>query len=155
MKILGIIEVVVIFLFTINACNRAGASYIDLDTGEPVMLVKDSLTGRMVNVETGKPVRLYVDKKTRDTIYGPTGEVVNYKLRKTEDGKYVYAGEFKREGDNWKEKFEDGDYKLKSGDHKKKTNDEGDIKVKDGEGGWRNRGSESEIAYALMHKFDN
>jgi hypothetical protein len=117
------------------SCQPANA-YVDLETGETVTLEKDSTTGKIVNAETGKPVRLYVNKRTKDTIYGPTGAVANNKLRRTEEGKYVYLGddnERKIKGDGYKEKSEDGDYKIKDGDYKKKVDEDGDVKIKNGD----------------------
>jgi hypothetical protein len=125
-----------------TACQRANA-FVDLETGETVKLEKDPETGAMVNVETGKPVRLYVNKSSRDTFYGPTGEIVNNKLRLKDDGTYVYSGEMKRKsGDDgeykikdgdYKEKYEDGEYKVKDGDYKKKVEADGDVKIKNGD----------------------
>ena len=124
-----------------TACQEANA-FVDLETGETVNLEKDSVTGAMINVETGKPVKLYVNKKTNDTLYGPTGEVVNNKIKLNDDGRYVYAGDFKskseRDGDykvkdgDYKEKYDDGEYKIKHGDYKKEVEADGDIKIKDG-----------------------
>lgn len=138
--ILGLVGLIAVISWT--ACQPANA-YVDLETGETVKLEKDSVTGAMINVETGKPVTLYVNKKTKDTIYGPTGAVVNNKLRLNDDGKYIYAdaseynggddGEYKVEGDDYKEKYEDGEYKVKDGDYKKKVEADGDIKIKDGD----------------------
>jgi hypothetical protein len=134
--VLGVIALVATLGWA--SCQRANG-YVDLETGETVTLEKDSTTGKMVNVETGKPVRLYVNKRTKDTIYGPTGAVANNKLRRTDEGKYVYLGEDgddderKIKGDGYKEKWEDGDYKIKDGDYKKKVDEDGDVKIKNGD----------------------
>ena len=94
--------------------------YLDLNTGEGVDLEKDDKTGLMVRTDTRKPVEIYVDTKTNDTIYGPTGKVIN--------GNVVRLGE-------WKYKYEDGEYKIKNdeGDYKKKVEKDGDVKIKDGD----------------------
>ncbi len=123
-------------LFTVvvfAACENKD-SYVDLSTGEKVELVEDSTTGRMVNAETKKPVRIYVNTATHDTIYGPTGKVINNEVVKTSDGKYVYKD------DEMKIKTTDTDSKIKIDengdgdyDYKKKVERDGDIKIKDGD----------------------
>ena len=138
--ILAMAGIISVILWT--ACQPANA-FVDLETGETVKLEKDPETGAMINVETGKPVKLYVNKTSRDTFYGPTGEVINNRLRLEDDGTYVYSGEVKRKsGDNdeykvkdgdYKEKYEDGEYKVKDGDYKKKVEDDGDVKIKNGD----------------------
>ena len=94
--------------------------YLDLSTGEGVDLEKDSKTGLMVRTDTRKAVEIYVDTRTNDTIYGPTGKVIN--------GHIVKLGE-------WKYKYEDGEYKIKNddADYKKKVEKDGDVKIKDGD----------------------
>ncbi len=133
-----------------TACNSANGTIaaIDLETGEDITVVEDTSTGAMLNAETRKPVKLFVNKKTRDTIYGVTGEVVNNSISMGSEGKYVYYGKvtdgdykMKREQDgnykikdgDYKEKYDDGDYKVKYGDYKKKIDKDGDIKIKDGD----------------------
>lgn len=94
--------------------------YLDLSTGDRVDLEKDPGSGVMVRTDTKKPVEIYVDTKTNDTIYGPTGKVIN--------GQLVKLGE-------WKYKYDDGDYKIKNddADYKKKVEKDGDVKIKDGD----------------------
>ena len=94
--------------------------YLDLNTGDRVDLEKDSSTGLMVRKDTRKPVDIYVDTKTNDTIYGPTGEVIN--------GHVVKLGE-------WKYKYGNDEYKLKNdeADYKKKVEKDGDVKIKNGD----------------------
>jgi len=128
-----------------TACNRAQGSVraIDLETGEAITVVEDSSTGKMVNMKTRKPVKLYVDRRSRDTIYGPTGQVVNHHLRMTDEGHYTVAGDFKlkREADGdyklkdngYKEKYENGELKIKHGDYKKEVEPDGDVKIKKGD----------------------
>lgn len=94
--------------------------YFDLNTGKSVELEKDPKTGLMVRTDTKNPVEIYVDTKTNDTIYGPTGKVINGHVVKLGDSKY---------------KYEDGEYKIKNdeADYKKKVEKDGDIKIKDGD----------------------
>lgn len=130
------------------ACEPANAKYIDLATGEVVILERDEEKGEMINVETGKPVRLYVNSKSEDTIYGPSGKIVNNELVRLND-MYVYNGDedykLKLEengdyeekiGDEYKAKSDaDGDYKEKIGDNNKvKYSKDGDYKRKRGDG---------------------
>src|SRR4051794_17164033 len=91
MKLIGILVIAGIAT-GIYACSNANANgrYLDLNTGETVELKKDSATGLMVNAETGKPVHIYVDTKTHDTIYGATGQIINGKVVKANNGKYTY-----------------------------------------------------------------
>lgn len=93
--------------------------YLDLNTGDRVDLEKDSSSGLMVRTDTKKPVEIYVDTKTNDTIYAPTGKVIN--------GHVVKLGE-------WKYKYDD-EYMIKNddADYKKKVEKDGDIKIKDGD----------------------
>jgi hypothetical protein len=122
----------VFFLFAASAAvglasckDETKSGYYDLNKGEDVALVKDERTGLMVDADTRKPVYIYVDESTNDTIYGPTGKVINGEVV-LEDGKYKY-GDLKIKQD------EDGDFKIKDGDYKRKVEADGDIKIKDGD----------------------
>ena len=141
--------VLFVLLIGWSACNRADGSFkaLDLESGEEIVVVKDENTGKMINKETGDPVELYVERRSKDTIYGPTGEVVNNKLRINQEGRYVYygkikdgdykykaeEGEYKVKDGDYKEKYEDGEYKVKRGDYKKKVEADGDVKIKQGD----------------------
>jgi hypothetical protein len=143
-------KLIKLFLFAIvagtlwSSCSDSKTRYVDLATGQTVSLVKDEKTGLMVNAETGKPVRLYIDTRTHDTIWGPTGKVVNGNIRLRDNGGYRYIDDNGREveytygagGESPKVKTDDdGSYKVKSddGDYKKKVEKDGDIKIKDGD----------------------
>jgi hypothetical protein len=116
--------------FVWMSCQRTEARYIDLATGEPVVLEENTETGEMVNVETGKPVRLYVNTTTKDTIFAPTGKIVNNEVILTESGMYVYADD-----EEYKLKLEkDGGYKEKWGDDNKvEVEKDGDVTIKKGD----------------------
>jgi hypothetical protein len=103
--------------------DKTESEYYDLNRDKPVKLVKDENTGLMVDADTKQPVYIYVNTETKDTIYGPTGEVINGRVIKSEDGKYKY-GDLKIKQD------EDGDFKLKDDDYKKKLDADGDAKNK-------------------------
>jgi hypothetical protein len=143
-------------LLLATACNRNEGRFLNLTSGETVELVKDD-NGRLVDKESGEPVMLYVDQRTADTIYGPTGRVVNGYLDYDEDDNvFVYddgdreikidGGEYKIKGNGVKEKgdFDGSEYKYKDGnvtikrdggDYKeegngytKKVDEDGDVK---------------------------
>jgi hypothetical protein len=109
---------------------KENARYVDPNTGRTLSLVKDESTGLMVDEETKKPVYIYVDTETKDTIYGPTGKVINGQVI-LDGGQYKYA-EFKIKGDDYKMEVEkDGDITIKDGDNKTKVEGEtGEKKTK-------------------------
>lgn len=121
----------------VSSCQNSQSRYLDLNTNKYVSLKKDSVSGYMMNSKTGEPVDVYVDTKTRDTIYGMTGEIVNGKVHKTNEGKWIV----KMDGDEYKAKSEsensakvkiEGDeYKSKNGNHTVKE-EGGDIKIENG-----------------------
>lgn len=111
-------------LLAIAACRRE-PTYLDLNTGDMVKLEKDS-SGIMVNAETHQPVKLYVNTATHDTIYGPTGDVVNNKLARR-DGRYYYT-----EDEDWKAMNapRPAPAAIPSGVEKIKVEKDGDVKIK-------------------------
>jgi hypothetical protein len=119
------------------SCNR-NPRYLDLNTNKYIDLKKDSVSGYMMNSKTGEPVDLYVDTKTHDTIYGTTGEIVNGKVQKTNEGKWVVktnGDEYKAksESDNSaKVKMEGNEYKAKNGNYTVKREGDGDVKIENG-----------------------
>jgi hypothetical protein len=129
MKTLTGILMSVVTMAVVTACADSKERYVDLSTGEPVVLVKDDQTGLMVNAETKKPVRIYVDTRTHDTIWGKTGAVINGSVSKSSDGVYVYSND----DDSKVKTDEDGSSKVKDGDYKKKVDEDGDVKIKDGD----------------------
>jgi hypothetical protein len=88
-----ICQVLCVFLFSAAWFACDDARYIDLKTGERIRLEKDSVSGLMVDSKTKKIVHIYVDTRTDDTIYGPTGKVINGNLWKNDHGGYTYSGE--------------------------------------------------------------
>jgi len=107
--------------------ERTKSGYYDLNTGKSITLVKDEITGLMVDAETRQPVYIYVNRKTKDTLYGATGEVINGQVVKTDNGSYKYGNLTIKED-------EDGDFKIKDGDYKRKSDEDGDVKSKDEDG---------------------
>ncbi len=110
-------------LVLFSACKQH--RYVELTSGDSIDLVKDE-NGKMVNSKTHEPVYIYVDTKTDDTIYGPTGAVINGHVIKTADGKYKYddgGDEFKFKSDDYKIKVDGDEIKIKDGDKKIKIED--------------------------------
>lgn len=135
MKTILLVTGSIALLSLMYACENADARYVDLNNGRTVKLVKDSTSGLMVDAETNEPLDIYVDTETRDTIDGRTGAIINGKVRKEDDGRYVYLREEKspnRTAQVQADNEPTGAYKIKSGDYKKKVEKDGDIKIKDG-----------------------
>jgi hypothetical protein len=126
MKRTFFLSMIASLLVLISCKDRTEGEYYDLNREKSVKLVKDENTGIMVDADTRQPVYIYVNTNTKDTIYGVTGEVINGKVVKMEDGKFKY-GDLKIKQD------EDGDFKLKDDDFKKKIDADGDTKTKDGD----------------------
>ena len=120
------------------ACNRnTDARYLDINTGDSLAIMRDSATGAYVDAQTGKPTSaIFVDTRSRDTIYGPSGKVVNGYVQKDDHGVWVV----KENGDELKAKAEDGskvksegdEYKEKSGSYTRKVDGDGDVKIETG-----------------------
>lgn len=134
-----------------TACEPANAKYMDLNTGLEVTLERDDESGEMINVETGEPVRLYVNSKSKDTIYGPSGKIVNNEIIRLHD-MYVYNGDddyklqLEKDGD-YEEKYGD-DYKVKSdadGSYKEKIGDDSKVKYDEDGNYKRKRGDAHKI----------
>jgi len=137
MKTVKIFSAAAIFALGISACSdNREAKVLNLATGEEVYVV-ESENGIMVDRETKKPVLLYVDREKKDTIYGPTGKVVNGKIERMNDGVYLYddGGERKIKIDDDEYKIKDGEVKIKreDGEYKYKDEDGATIKQEDGE----------------------
>jgi hypothetical protein len=111
---------------TLYSCSENEGEYIDLETGKTIKVEKDEKTGAMVNADTKEALYIYVDTKKKDTILAATGEVINGKVVKTDDNKYVYD-------DGSKLKIENGETKYKDGDYKLEVEKDGDINIKDGD----------------------
>jgi hypothetical protein len=125
-------------LFLILSSCKNNSRYLDLTTHENIAPRKDTVTGYIMNSKTGEPVDYYINTKTHDTVYGPTGEIVNGRIHKNEEGKWIVSSnsdEFsaKSQSDNTaKVKSEGGDYKLKQGSYTVKKKANGDLKIENG-----------------------
>src|SRR4030095_17131422 len=126
MKRVLIMSAVTATLLLYGCEERTKSGYYDLNTGKTITLVKDEITGLMVDAETRQPVYIYVNRRTKDTLYGATGEVINGQVVRTDNGSYKYGNLTIKED-------EDGDFKIKDGDYKRKSDEDGDVKSKDEE----------------------
>lgn len=63
--------------------------YYDLNSGEEVKIISDSLTGLAIDSSSNIPVEFYFDKTSRDTFY-QTGLKVNNLLFKNKEGLYIF-----------------------------------------------------------------
>ncbi|MEJ6982072.1 hypothetical protein WG906_16505 [Pedobacter sp. P351] len=116
---------------TATDMNTSEASYVNLSTGEPVTIVRDTEKGHYVYSDTKQPIEkdlFFVDVNTRDTLYGTSGVVVNNAVIKSPEGSWTLNEELViRDGDNIKIKTADGKLKMDGDEMKYK---EGDTKVK-------------------------
>jgi hypothetical protein len=126
-----------------DGATVSNASYVNLSTGEPVTIEKGT-SGSYIYTESQKPVEeelLFVDVSTGDTLYGPTGVLVNNAVIRDDAGMWTVDGaKVKQDGDELKVKSGDAklkvdgeDAKLKVGDSKVKT-DDGESKTKTPQG---------------------
>lgn len=119
------------------SCNTK-SRYLDLSTNERISLKKDTTSGYTINSRTGEPVDMYVDTKTHDTIYGITGEIVNGRVHRTEEGKWVVKVardeyQAKPESENRANVKQGGDeYKSEHGSYEVKMEGNHDVKIENG-----------------------
>ena len=113
-------------------------TYVDLNTGKEVYIVRDESTGYATDSIAKVPVEFYVNTSTNDTLFR-TGQVVNHMLVQ-EDGKWkldetkvkVDGDEIKIKDGDSKLKIDGDESKMKDGDYKKKV-DGDETKIKDGD----------------------
>jgi hypothetical protein len=113
-------------------------TYVDLNTGKKIYIVKDESTGYAIDSIEKVPVDFYINSSTNDTLYR-TGMVVNNMLVE-EDGKWklddtkvkIDGDKIKIKDDSTKVKIDGDKSKEKSGDYKEKMNGN-DGKIKDGD----------------------
>lgn len=111
--------------------DTTDATYVNLSTGEPVTIVRDTEQRQYIYSDTKQPVEddlIFVDINTKDTLYGTTGVVVNNAIIKTPEGTWTLNEEMIiRDGDEIRIKTADGKLKIDDDEMKYK---EGDSKVK-------------------------
>lgn len=113
-------------------------TYVDLNTGKEVYIVRDEATGYATDSIAKVPVEFYVNTSTNDTLFR-TGMVVNNMLIE-EEGKWkldetkvkIDGDEIKIKDGDSKVKVDGEESKVKDGDYKKKV-DGDDVKIKDGD----------------------
>ena len=113
-------------------------TYVDLNTGKEVYIVRDESTGYATDSIAKVPVDFYINTSTNDTLFR-TGQVVNNMLVE-EDGKWkldetkvkVDGDEIKVKDGDSKLKIDGDESKMKDGDYKKKV-DGDETKIKDGD----------------------
>lgn len=104
-------------------------SYRELNTGKTVYIISDPQTGWAIDSISRVPVEFYIDN-SGDTLF-QSGLVVNNAIMKA-DGKWMLdETKIKRDGDQIKIKFPDGDKIKMDGDEIKVKDEDGKIKVED------------------------
>lgn len=121
-----------------NEAQVEPGTYVNLNTGKEIYIVRDESTGYATDSIAKVPVDFYVNTSTNDTLYR-TGMVVNHMLVEEEGTWKLDETKVKIDGDEIK--IKDGDSKVKvdgeeskfkDGDYKKKV-DGDDVKIKDGD----------------------
>ena len=124
---------------TVTATSEA--SYVNLSTGEPVTIIRDSEKDQYVYSDTKQPVEkdlFFVDVNTRDTLYGTSGVVVNNAVIKSPAGTWTLnesmvernGDEIKIKTDSTKMKIDGDEMKYKEGDGSKVKVDGDESKTK-------------------------
>lgn len=103
-------------------------TYMDLNTQKTFTLRHDSQSGYYTASDM-TPLNIYVNTTTRDTFSGPEGLLVNNALVFTNGAYSIDELKVKRNGEGYKVKSEDGEYKEKLNENEYKLKD-GDVKVK-------------------------
>ena len=114
---------------TAETNNFETRSFMDLKTGTPLTLRRDTVTYRYVDVNTGREVSYYYDPSTRDT-FDSRGYILNNSLI-MKDGNYTI--------DEIKVIANPDNIKIKEGDNKMKM-DDNSMKLKDDESKIKERG---------------
>jgi len=120
---------------------KPGVKYIDLKTHKQVSVTIDTTLGQIVNTENNQPIDLFIEPTTHDTIYGPTGTVVNNYIIRSDNGdlnvdtaKMNSAPATDADAMNSNPADHNGNYKEKDRDNKRKVKtDDYKLKEKNGE----------------------
>jgi hypothetical protein len=106
--------------------------YIDLRTGKAIRIRRDTIQN-VYTREDLTPLDIYVNTTTMDTFWGPEAVPVNNALIRDEAGMYtVDELRVEQNGDGYKAKTDDGEFKVKENENELKMKD-GDAKVKSNE----------------------
>jgi len=113
--------------------STSEASYINLSTGEPVTIIRDTESDQYVYSETKQPIEkdlFFVDVNTRDTLYGTSGVVVNNAVIKSPAGTWTLNESMvERDGDEIKIKIDSTKMKIEGDEMKYKEGEESKVKV--------------------------
>ena len=119
-----------------SAAAISNASYVNLNTGEQLSLMRDTMAASgaggssFVYSDSHNPIEpdlLFVDVSSGDTLYGPSGTIVNNAITKSGDVWKLDETKVIREGDKVKVKNDSTKLKMSEEQMKVKT---GDTKVK-------------------------
>ena len=113
--------------------SASDASYVNLSTGEPVKVIRDTEKGQYIYSDTKKPIErdlFFVDVNTRDTLYGTSGVVVNNAVIKSPAGTWtLHESMVERDGDEIKIKTDSTKMKIDGDEMKYKEGDGSKVKV--------------------------
>lgn len=118
---------------------RKNVKYRNLKTGKMVAVTLDTNRGWLVDLATYEPLEYIINVGSNDTIFGPTGEVVNESIKYDVTESTISLDPFKYKiddeeiklkfGEDAKIKIEGDETKVEVGDTKTKTK-EGRVKTK-------------------------
>ena len=115
-----------------DSMEVSNASYVNLSTGEPVTIIRDTEKGYYVYSDSKEPIEndmFFVDINTRDTLYGRTGVVVNNAIIRADTGWSLNESMVERDGEEIKIKTADGKLKIDGDEMKYKEGEDTKIKV--------------------------
>lgn len=129
--------------FSANPSLSETDTYMDLNTQKTFRVRRDSQSG-VYTAEDMTPLGIYVNTSTHDTFSGPEGLLVNNALLFTNGSYSVDELKVKRNGEGYKVKSEDGEYKEKLNENEYKLKD-GDVKVKANENEYKYKDKEAGV----------
>jgi hypothetical protein len=113
--------------------SASEASYVNLSTGEPVTIIRDTEKDQYIYSDTKQPIErdlFFVDVNTRDTLYGTSGVVVNNAVIKSPAGTWTLNESMvERDGDEIKIKTDSTKMKIDGDEMKYKEGDGSKVKV--------------------------
>jgi len=131
-----------------TSTSGSGASYVSLNSSSgsgssssSTQIIRDTTSGGgYIYAETRKPIEadlLFVDVSSGDTLYGPSGDIVNNALIQENGTWKLDEAKIKRDGNKIKiksgddkMKMDEDEMKMKTGDSKTKVDVDDDSKIK-------------------------
>lgn len=132
-----------------TSTSGSGASYVSLNSGSgsgssgssSTQIIRDTTSGGgYIYADTRKPIEadlLFVDVSSGDTLYGPSGDIVNNALIQDNGTWKLDEAKIKRDGNKIKVKsgddkmkMDEDEMKMKTGDSKMKVDVNDDSKLK-------------------------